>query len=118
MILTFTNGMNQVTVVVKDRFFTRFLGLMGQKTIPYDGIFLTPSSGVHMFFMRTMIDVLFLKREEEGYRVIRKMERVRPWQWVPFVRGTTDILELRVGLGGKFQEGDLVTCSEPNPIVR
>lgn len=80
---------------------SRFLGLMGRPEVPAgEGIWLVPCRSIHMFFMRTAIDLLFLNAEGE---VVRTVSRMRPWSLRPFsvtlwpVRGARSTLELAPG---------------------
>ena len=79
----------------------RFFGLMGRRVVPAgEGIWLVPCRSIHMFFMRTAIDLLFLDAEGE---VVRAVSRMRPWSLRPFsvtlvpVRGARSTLELAPG---------------------
>jgi uncharacterized membrane protein (UPF0127 family) len=79
----------------------RFFGLMGRREVPAgEGIWLVPCRSIHMFFMRTAIDLLFLDAEGE---VVRSVSRMRPWSLRPFsvtlmpVRGARSTLELAPG---------------------
>lgn len=60
-----------------------------------------------MLFMRFAIDAVFLDR---GGRVVRAVERLRPW--VPFVagRGADSVLELPAGTVARTrtQAGDVI----------
>ena len=79
----------------------RFRGLMGRDPLPPgDGLFLTGTNGIHMFFMRFPIDAVFVaKPGPDGLRRVQSVHRgVRPWVGlVPFVRGADSVLELPVG---------------------
>lgn len=79
----------------------RFIGLMGRSTLtPGDGLWLTGTNGIHMFFMRFAIDAIFLGRPgPTGDRVVLAARRaLRPWVGlVPLVRGADGCLELPVG---------------------
>lgn len=79
----------------------RFLGLMGRRQVGADeGLWLVPCKSIHMFFMRTAIDVVFLDR---GGRVVRSVSRMRPWSLRPLsvtllpVRSAHSALELSPG---------------------
>ena len=81
--------------------FRRFWGLMGRREVPAgEGLWLVPCRSIHMFFMRTPIDLLFLDREGE---VVRAVSRMRPWSLRPYsvtllpVRGARTTLELAPG---------------------
>ncbi len=79
----------------------RFRGLMGRSDLPPgDGLFLTGTNGIHMFFMRFPIDAVFVgKAGTDGLRPVLSVHRgVRPWLGlVPLVRGADGVLELPVG---------------------
>lgn len=79
----------------------RFLGLMGRRRLdPEEGLWLLPCRSIHMFFMRTAIDVVFLDRQG---RAVRAVSRMRPWSLRPFsvtllpVRSAHSALELAPG---------------------
>jgi uncharacterized membrane protein (UPF0127 family) len=79
----------------------RFMGLMGRRALaPGEGLWLTGTNGIHMFFMRFAIDAVFLgKPLEGGERTVLSVHRaLRPWTgMVPLVRGAAGVLELPVG---------------------
>ena len=92
----------------------RFMGLMGRPGLPPgDGLWLSGTNGIHMFFMRFAIDAVFLGRAAaEGTRTVLSVHRaVRPWLGIiPLVRGADGVLELPVGTieSTGTQVGDLV----------
>lgn len=68
-------------VVVAKGVFSRFMGLMGRADLdPEEGLWLVPCRSIHMFFMRTAIDVAFLDRQGV---VVRAVSRMRPWSLRP-----------------------------------
>jgi uncharacterized protein len=79
----------------------RFRGLMGRSSLPAgEGLFLTGTNGIHMFFMRFPIDAVFVSKPDPAgaRRVLSVHRRVRPWIGVvPLVRGADGVLELPVG---------------------
>ena len=79
----------------------RFRGLMGRRSLPTgDGLFLTGTNGIHMFFMRFPIDAVFVGRPApDGTRPVLSVHRgLRPWiGLVPLVRHAAGVLELPVG---------------------
>ena len=79
----------------------RFRGLMGRDSLPPgDGLFLTGTNGIHMFFMRFPIDAVFVAKAapDGSRRVLSVHRRVRPWIGiVPLVRGADGVIELPVG---------------------
>ena len=79
----------------------RFLGLMGRDYLDRDeGLWLVPCRSIHMFFMRTAIDLAFLDRSG---LVVRTVPKMRPWSLRPIsvtifpVRGAHSTLELASG---------------------
>jgi hypothetical protein len=74
---------------------------MGRSDLPPgDGLFLTRTNGIHMFFMRFPIDAVFVgKAGSDGLRRVLSVHRgIRPWVGlVPLVRGADGVLELPVG---------------------
>jgi uncharacterized protein len=79
----------------------RFMGLMGRRSLaPGMALWLSGTNGIHMFFMRFPIDVVFLARpDDDGARRVLSTHRwVRPWVGiVPYIRGGHGCLELPVG---------------------
>lgn len=79
----------------------RFRGLMGRRALlDGEGLWLSGSNGIHMFFMRFPIDAVFLgKARGDGARPVVAVRRaLRPWTGiVPLVRGADGVLELPVG---------------------
>ena len=79
------------------------LGLMFRKNIPsdYSMIFILkkPSHiGVHMFFMRFPIDVIFLDNEKK----ILGFFRLNPWTGYKAMKNTRYILEMNAGAIEKY----------------
>lgn len=65
-------------VTVADRFGSRLVGLMGRERIgPDEGLWLLPCNSVHMFFMRTPLDIAYLDRQQ---RVVRCVPEMREWR--------------------------------------
>lgn len=88
-------------VDVAGSLWAKFLGLMGRARLPDgDALWLPDSNGIHMFFMRFPIDVLFLGRAAaDGARPVLALRRALPaWRGlVPFIPGAHGALELPVG---------------------
>lgn len=83
-------------VTVADHFLPRLLGLMGRSSIdPEEGLWLVPCNSVHMFFMRTPLDIAYLDRQ---LRVVRSVPEMREWRVkVLPVRHAHSALELAPG---------------------
>ena len=53
---------------IADSLFTRFMGLMGRKTLVQGtGLLITPCNSIHMLFMRFPIDAVFLSSGMKSY---------------------------------------------------
>jgi len=80
---------------VADRMLARMRGLLGRDGLePDEGLWITPCSSIHMFFMQFAIDVVFVDR---GFRVVRAHERVQPWRMARGGRGAHSVFELPAG---------------------
>jgi hypothetical protein len=73
----------------------RTLGLLGTSGLdPGRGLWIERSPSIHMFFMRYPIDAVFVDRHG---KVVKIVERLRPWRIVAWARGARDCLELPAG---------------------
>jgi uncharacterized membrane protein (UPF0127 family) len=72
--------------VVADRFGLRLVGLLGRSQLAMgEGMFFPNCSSVHTWGMRFEIDVVFVRRKEEGFEITKLEEKVRPWRLLPLV---------------------------------
>src|SRR5690348_1368943 len=79
---------------IADSYFARMRGLLGRKSLdPGSGMLLTPEPSVHMFFMRFLLDVVFLDRD---HKVVGVRHELRPWR-VAGAKGAYATLELPAG---------------------
>ena len=97
-----TRGTDLATrVQLADSFGARFMGLMGRPPLPPgNGLWLTRTSNIHMFFMRFPIDAVFLGRPAaDGTRRVAAVHpRLRPWIGVVwYARDGDACLELPAG---------------------
>jgi uncharacterized membrane protein (UPF0127 family) len=98
---------------VANSFLTRGFGLIPRSALAEgEGLLITKTGSITMFFMRFAIDALFLDR---SMRVLRVAPNLRPW--VPAVgapRGTDSVLELPAGTAARTgtQAGDELISSE------
>jgi uncharacterized membrane protein (UPF0127 family) len=76
-------------------FVGRGLGLMFRRTLPAGtGMWIAPCNGIHTFFMRFPIDVVFMDRRQ---RVVRVRPALRSWRMVPLVLRAHSVVELPAG---------------------
>jgi uncharacterized protein len=98
---------------VANTFLTRGFGLIPRSRLAQgEGLLITRTGSITMFFMRFAIDAVFLDR---SMRVLRVAQDLRPW--VPAVvapRGTDSVLELPAGRAARTgtQAGDELISSE------
>ena len=95
-------------IEVADTSLSRFLGLIPKRGLNAgEGLWIKPSSGVHMFWMRFAIDVVGLDRE---MRVVRIWRSLKPWRMTSISRQMHSALELPVGQidAGDVQLGDVL----------
>lgn len=73
----------------------RGVGLLGRQALdPATGLWIHPCKSIHTFGMRFPIDAVFLDRR---HRVVRVVERLRPWRMVPLVWRAASVVELAAG---------------------
>jgi uncharacterized membrane protein (UPF0127 family) len=73
---------------------SRLLGLMFTSPDSFgsgSGLWIVPSHGVHTFFMRFSIDVVYLDKEDV---VVHVEDNVKPWRMAPLVMEAATVLEL------------------------
>ena len=76
-------------------FVGRGLGLMFRRRLsPESGMWIAPCNGIHTFFMRIPIDVVFMDRQQ---RVVKVFPSLRSWRMVPLVFGSHSVVELPAG---------------------
>ncbi|MGA2285848.1 MAG: DUF192 domain-containing protein [Dehalococcoidia bacterium] len=73
----------------------RLVGLLNRSHLePGEGLVLMPGGGIHMFFMRMAIDVIFVDRDG---LVLKTAVNVKPWRVVLAPRRSRYTVELPVG---------------------
>ncbi|MGD0114963.1 MAG: DUF192 domain-containing protein [Dehalococcoidia bacterium] len=73
----------------------RLVGLLNRSHLdPGEGLVLMPGGGIHMFFMRMAIDVIFVDRDGV---VLKTAVDVKPWRVVLAPRHSRYTIELPVG---------------------
>jgi uncharacterized protein len=80
--------------VVAASSWSRSKGLLGRSGLgEQEGLWIQPTSSIHMWFMRFPIDVIWAA--DDG-RVIKLVVNIKPWR-MSFCRGAKVALELPVG---------------------
>ena len=102
---------------VADSWLARLRGLIGRRSLaPGEGLYLPGTNGVHMFFMRFAIDVVFVgsARADGARRVVALKPNLRPWTgFVLYVRGANGAAEVPAGSlsASGLSVGDYVTLT-------
>ncbi len=100
-----------VAVVMADNPWQRFMGLMGKRELAAGtGLCLRPCSSIHMFFMRTAIDAVFLDKDGT---IVRIYPSLQPWRMTRVIRKAKTCLELSVGTvaAAGLQVGDRLSLA-------
>ena len=97
---------------------TRFRGLMATDASRFrrgQGLWISPSHGVHTFAMRFPIDVVYLDRERI---IIHVEEELKPWRVAAIRIQATSVLELPIGAIRESQTalGDQVDIFLERPL--
>jgi uncharacterized membrane protein (UPF0127 family) len=99
-------------VKVASTFFKRLIGLLDRAYLNEgEGLVISPSNSIHMFFMRFAIDVLFL--DKKG-RVVAILRSFKPWKLSRIYFNACSVIELPPGVIDKTgtQPGDFIKISE------
>ncbi len=89
-----------------DHFWSRFLGLMGRRTLAEgEGLIIVPTNAIHCFFMRFPIDVVYADRQ---HRVVAIDHDLKPWRIGKPRRAAHYVIELPSGRATAMnvEEGD------------
>ena len=80
--------------LVAERPLARMKGLLGRRDLPAgEGVWIRPTTSIHMAFMRFAIDAVFLDREGV---VVKIVPRLQPWRMASS-RHARSVIELRAG---------------------
>ena len=89
-----------VKVILADNFFTRLRGLTGRTSLNLDeGLLLRPCNGVHTYFMKFAIDVIYISRDG---KILKIVEGLKPNKISKGFKNTHQILELSEGAAAKL----------------
>jgi uncharacterized protein len=82
-------------VKIANHYFSRLIGLMGQKPLEEgNGLWIVPCRDIHSFFMRFVFDAIFV---DKHLKVVYLKKEMKPWQVSRFVRQGHAVLELPAG---------------------
>ncbi|MEI7554412.1 DUF192 domain-containing protein [Candidatus Chlorohelix sp.] len=97
---------------VANTIWTRFVGLLGRKTLaPGDGLIIIPNNSVHCFFMQFPIDVIFA---DKAHKVVHISHNLKPWRLSKIVPKAHYVVELPAHTATQTgtQLGDLLEWQE------
>lgn len=98
------------TLEVANTFFSRFMGLMGRKSLaPNHAMLITECSSIHTFFMRFPMTAIFLSGDLCVTKIVPNM---KPWDmaFAPVTKTRTRcVLEIAAGDEPEIFEGDTIT---------
>ena len=85
-------------------YMTRLKGLMGRTEFKSgEGILFPRCNSVHMWMMKISIDVVFLSKKRDEWKIVGIYSRVKPWKLLPVTcLKANDTLELPAGTIAKF----------------
>jgi len=97
-------------IMVADTLLARMRGLLGRERLETgEGLLIRPCKGIHTFFMKFAIDVVFLDREN---RIVALFRALPPNRMTPVFRKACAVLELPAGsIDTNAAAGDLVDLS-------
>lgn len=84
-------------IYIADSFWTRFMGLMGktsEQVKEMGGLLIKPCFQIHMFFMKTSIDVIYLDKSNE---IVEIDYEVPTWKCCKKVKKSVCVIELPKG---------------------
>jgi len=82
-------------LLVAETLLSRARGLLGKSELPAgEGLLIRPCSGVHTFFMKFPIDVIFL---DGGNCVIAAVSNLKPHRMTRIVGASKSVIELAAG---------------------
>ncbi|NLZ27935.1 MAG: DUF192 domain-containing protein [Firmicutes bacterium] len=101
------DGTRLAKIIPARTFFQRLRGLMFTKELPAGkALMITPCRGIHTFFMRYPVDILFLDR---NFKVVETCPALKPNRLSPIIKEARHVLEFpsgtmaRLGLGPGVQ---------------
>ncbi len=102
-------------VEIATSFWARARGLMGCHDLPGGyGLIIRPANAIHMCFVFTVLDVLYLDRDDH---VIRVESGLKPWRVGPVILRSRSVVELPAGTVSRTstQVGDSIAVVDAEP---
>lgn len=82
-------------IKVAESFLSRFIGLMGKKSLPKEtGLLIAPCQSIHMMFMRFSIDAVYV---DKNWIIKKIVPNLRTWIGISICTGAWGVIELAAG---------------------
>lgn len=89
-----------------ESFFDRFRGLMLKKNISSDSCYILKTNGIHTFFMKFDLDVIYLDKEKKVIHIIKGM---KPNRIAPLENNCKYVLEFKnERIINKIKKGEVI----------
>ncbi|MEL7606913.1 MAG: DUF192 domain-containing protein [Sedimentibacter saalensis] len=95
-------------LIIANTFKTRLVGLMGKNNLHDEGLLLINCKSIHCFFMKIVIDVLYLSDE----MIVLDKETIKPWNIGKIVKKAKHVMELPEGAAKDINIGEIVEIVE------
>ena len=70
--------------IIANTYFTRLKGLMGKTEFQSgEGLLFPRCNSIHMWMMKLSIDVVFLKKQNQDWKIVGLHSNVKPWKLLP-----------------------------------
>ncbi|MDM8534247.1 DUF192 domain-containing protein [Clostridiaceae bacterium HSG29] len=79
-------------IIYLDTFFKSFKGLMLKKNISDKNCYILKTQGIHMFFMKISLDVIYLNKDK---KIIKIIKNIKPWRIAPLMLDCKYVLEFK-----------------------
>ncbi|WP_051309756.1 DUF192 domain-containing protein [Desulfogranum japonicum] len=111
--------MNNNTKIIQleraETMMSRLVGLLGRSGLGSGhGLLISPCNQVHTFFMRFVIDVVFLDSENH---IVKICPAMRPWRLSPMVFKAKAVLELPEGESAGLEVGEQLILEQDRIVL-
>jgi len=96
-------------VIEANTFFDKLFGLVTRRKLKdREGFLIKNCNGIHTFWMRYSLDVVFLDKKNQ---VLAIYQDVRPFRATPFIKNAFFVLEMKSGtiVKSSLEPGDLIS---------
>ncbi len=98
----------KIEVILMNTFTKKLKGLMFKKEPIKEAYLFENTNGIHTFFMKQNIDVLYL---DKNYKILKVTNNLKPWKVLLPQKKVKHTIELPTNLA-TFIEGEILTIKE------